>query len=48
MKLISLNSLSIERIPVDFTLALTPQEWEEMRSQVVTSYFSNSPRGHKL
>ena len=34
---------NLDRFPADFMFQLTPDEWEGMRSQIVTSYPSNSP-----
>ena len=34
---------NLARFPVDFMFQLTPEEWERMRSQIVTSYPGNSP-----
>jgi hypothetical protein len=34
---------NLDRFPVDFMFQLTPDEWEGMRSQIVTSYPGNSP-----
>ena len=34
---------NLDRFPADFMFQLTPQEWEGMRSQIVTSYPGNSP-----
>ena len=33
---------NLERFPADFMFQLTPQEWEGMRSQIVTAYPGNS------
>lgn len=34
---------NLDRFPVDFMFQLTPEEWEGMRSQIVTSYPGNNP-----
>ena len=34
---------NLDRFPADFMFQLTPEEWEGMRSQIVTSYPGNSP-----
>ena len=34
---------NFDRFPVDFMFQLTPEEWERMRSQIVTSYPGNNP-----
>ena len=34
---------NLDRFPADFMFQLTPDEWEGMRSQIVTSYPENSP-----
>ena len=34
---------NLERFPADFMFQLTPDEWEGMRSQIVTSYPGNNP-----
>jgi hypothetical protein len=34
---------NLDRFPADFMFQLTPEEWERMRSQIVTSYPGNSP-----
>jgi ORF6N domain len=34
---------NLDRFPVDFMFQLTPEEWERMRSQIVTSYPGGSP-----
>ncbi|MDP2680141.1 MAG: ORF6N domain-containing protein [Rhodoferax sp.] len=34
---------NLDRFPVDFMFQLTPEEWEGMRSQIVTSYPGSSP-----
>jgi flagellar capping protein FliD len=34
---------NLDRFPADFMFQLTPDEWEGMRSQIVTSYPGNSP-----
>ena len=34
---------NLGRFPVDFMFQLTPEEWEGMKSQIVTAYPSNSP-----
>ena len=33
---------NLDRFPADFMFQLTPEEWERMRSQIVTSYPGNS------
>lgn len=34
---------NLDRFPADFMFQLTPEEWERMRSQIVTSYPEGSP-----
>ena len=34
---------NLDRFPADFMFQLTPEEWEGMRSQIVTAYPENDP-----
>jgi len=34
---------NLDRFPTDFMFQLTSEEWEGMRSQIVTSYLGSSP-----